>query len=496
MNQHQSLSPLQGQQIAQEQKLMPQQMLSLDILSIPLMDLENRINEELIQNPILEIADGQTDYSNDSADEYEDPANTLPQESSHAGELQDKFEQMQQDDDSATWTEFLQNYADWADIPDLPQNSDSNSINERRDYLFNSVAAEPSLQDMLENQLSLSDISRHSMPVAEEIIGNLNNSGYLAVPLSEIAARHHIPVEEAEKILKQVQQFDPPGIAARTLEECLLLQLERSGRKDPLLTLLIQHYLPQIAKNKLPVLAKELNITFDELNTALQELRKLNPCPAAAFDESQPEYILPEVTVIPDDGEFKIQTNQDACPQLILSQHYLKMLEDPSTGEETKAYIRQKVNYGKMLMHSLNQRSATILRIAELITAKQHDFMLKGPEALQPMTMQELADKMGFHEATISRAVAGKYMQTPVGLFRFKDFFTSGFRSDSGSEVSSQGIKERIRELIDREDAAKPYSDSKLVDLLKQQGLDVARRTVAKYREELGIPSSSLRRVY
>lgn len=488
MEQNQNLSSTQGQQLLQEQKLMPQQMLSLDILSIPLMDLENRLNEEMTMNPVLEIQGELHENMDDlsrNPDNIYDPA--LSDDYSQA-ELQDKFDQVQQDDDSATWTDFIQNYADSTDLPDMPQNSDSRSLNEQRDYLFNSIAAEPSLLDILEDQLNLSDIAPVFFPLAREIIGNLDESGYLAVPLNEIAKRYEVSLHDAENILKQIQQFDPPGIAARTLEECLMLQLIRAGRQNSLLAVLVQNYLPLIAKNKLPFLIKKLNVSQDELNLALEELRKLNPHPANMFKSIHMEYIQPEVFVVPDGDEFKVQTNQNSCPRLMLSQNYLKMLEDPSVGEDTKTYIRQKMTYGKMLIHSLDQRESTILRIAELITAKQYEFMRKGPQALLPMTMQELADKMGFHEATISRAISGKYIQTPVGLFRFKDFFTTGFRSDSGDEVSSQGIKELIRNLIDSENNSKPYSDSKLVDLLKQQGFDVARRTVAKYREELGIP--------
>ena len=235
---------------------------------------------------------------------------------------------------------------------------------------------------------------------------------------------------------------------------------------------------------------------MDELSQAVQELRKLSPHPASAFTPDQPSYVVPEASVVPDGDEFKVIPNQESYPRLLISRRYVQMLDDPNVNDETKSYIRQKLSSGKNLIRSLEQRESTIIRIANLIVSKQYEFMKKGPEALLPMTMQEIADKLGLHETTISRAIANKYLQTPVGLFRFRDFFSSGFRSETGDEVSSTGIKEQIREIVSGENTSSPYSDSKIAELLKQKGFDVARRTIAKYREELGIPSSQLRKVY
>ena len=328
------------------------------------------------------------------------------------------------------------------------------------------------------------------------MIGSLDETGYLKTPAAEIAQSVNCTMDEAEQALALVQSFEPPGIAARDLKECLLLQLKAAGSQNQDLIRLIKNHLDDLAHNRLPLIAKKMNITLDHLNELIEELRLLNPHPGNAVTPSTPLYVVPEVIVEKDGDSFRIVQNDPFSGRLSISDRYMKMLEDPAVSPEDKAYIRSKIADGKLLIHNIDQRKSTIRRIAELIVSTQYDFMKYGAKALKPMTMQQAADKLGLHETTISRAVANKYMQTPVGLFEFKFFFSGGFQSEKGEEVSSHAIKDMIQELVSKEDPAKPLSDSKLSKLLKERGFDVARRTVAKYRDELSIQSSQMRKAY
>jgi len=345
-------------------------------------------------------------------------------------------------------------------------------------------------------QLKHLNLSKEERERAELIIGSVDNTGYLRSILEDLATIAEVDVKEMEKALKLVQSFDPPGIAARDLKECLLLQLKRAGNKDFILERLIEEHLDDIAANKLPLVAKKMNISMEELHSYINKIKRLNPYPGTALAPDNPVYIVPEVKIEKVDGKFVVIPNDESIPKLRVSQFYLKLLENPATSKETKEYIKEKLLKSKSLIKSIVQRQKTIVKIAEVILERQYEFFEKGIEALKPLTMQYVADKLNLHETTISRAIANKYMLTPFGLFEFKFFFSSGFQSDSGEDVSSRSVKEKIKDLIARENPAKPISDSKIAKLLKEQGLSVARRTVAKYREDMGIPSSHLRREF
>lgn len=539
----------QGQTLRQEQILAPQQIQSLEILTLPVMELENRIDQELLSNPVLETGDPLSGSSADSAssspepdsdsapgsadassdfDSAPDSGEAFPGEeldpsrpssfrisaaSGDAGAASDSENgipseipnfDVNRDDFTEGLEKYLENGSgEWSDF--LPGNAfrEENSTadyspesEDRRRHLFDSIVAEKSLQEDLMEQLRLSDVPAELKTPAEEIIGSIDNAGYLKTPLADIAQATSAEMKTVEKALKLVQSFDPPGIGARDLRECLLLQIERRNKAHSHLAELVERHFDLVARNKLPQAAKEMGISMEELNRLMEELHALNPHPASSISAETPVYVVPEVIVEPDGEEFKVSLNSEHIPRLVISPVYMRMLEDPSLPDETKSYLRQKLASGRLLIRALEERGKTILRIAELIVSMQHDFLRKGTAWLKPMTMQYIAERIGLHETTVSRAVANKYMQTPKGLFEFRFFFSGGFRSENGEEISSRGIKEIIRDAVAAEDPAAPLSDSRIMEMLKSRGFEVARRTVAKYREELGIQSSQMRKVF
>ena len=470
----------QQQELKQSLTLAPQQLASLSLLSLPLMDLENRISAELAENPVLELSDEPDEVPPDDLQD----SDVLPEDIPGNGDSV-------LDNNREDYEEHLDRLLEGNE----PGKSSEDAEN-RRQFMFDSIVAETSLQESLMEQLRFAEVPSSIRNCAEYVIGSLDEKGYFRGTLPDAAQSASASMEEAETALKLVQSFDPPGIAARDLKECLLLQAARSPNCSDGLETLIRDHLDELAHNKLPQIASRMGITIGELNLLIAELRKFDPHPGISLDQRNEPYILPEITVVPDGKEFKLVENEPPFGRLSISKSYQKMLENPALAAEDRAYLKSKIDSGKNLIHGLEQRKSTIRRIAELIVNAQYDFMKYGTPALKPMTMRQAADKLGLHETTVSRAVSGKYIQTPVGLFEFRFFFSGGFQSGEGEEVSTHTIKNIIRDLIEAEDASKPLSDSKLSQLLGQKGFDVARRTVAKYREELGIPSSPLRKAY
>ena len=473
----------QTESMRQEQTLTPQQLQSLEVLAAPVLELREKIDRELVRNPILEA---------DSPDfELPPPSEKTSDREEPGNERDDMEEQL---------ARIVDRTAGEGESPEdiaLPESSDFSEEEERRKFLMDSIESETSMQEQLLEQLRYAESDPETLRVAEAVIGGIDESGYLKTHPADIATGTECSLEQAEKAIRLVQTFDPPGIGARTLEECLLLQLERGDNDTAELVELVSHHLEDIAKNRLPELARSMNLSPEQLEEDIKFIKSLNPYPGHAISNSKPVYIVPEVSVERNDDEFKVIPNDsNYLPRLRISKTYLKMLEDPNLDSETRTYIRTKLANGEQFIKSLEQRGSTIVRIAESIVSEQYDFFMKGIEYLKPMTMKQVARKLGIHETTVSRAAANKYMRTPFGLFEFKYFFTTGFQSESGEEISSRGVKEIIRELVDNENSASPLSDSKLEKLLAERGLNVARRTIAKYREEMGIQPSHLRRTF
>ena len=476
----------QTQTLRQEQILAPQQIQSLEILLAPLLELQTKISQELESNPTLEQeSPGNEDLAGDVLTEIDSA-----QKESTGEEIKER------DDDGLM--ELMQLADSWHDF--LPAgnsvNFNSTEDEEKRKHFFDSLTLEQSLQDQLMEQLRLASTNKKTEELAELIIGSIDDTGYLRSILADLATVGEVDLKEMKKALSLVQSFEPPGIGAENLKESLLIQLKRQDNKNPLLTKLVRNHIDDIAANKLPIITKKLGISMDQLHDLLDKVRTLNPYPGSIIAPNKPVFILPEVTIEEKDGKFSILSNEEHLPKLRISQLYLKLLEDPKTTQETKDYIREKLIKSKALMKSITQRQSTITQIAEVILDTQYEFFTNGVEHLRPLTMQQVADKLDIHETTVSRAIANKYIKTPFGLFEFRFFFSTGYHSNNGEDISSKSVMEKIRDLIAREDTEKPLSDLKLTNLLKEQGLSVARRTVAKYREEMGIPSSHLRKEY
>ncbi len=466
----------------QEQILARHQIQSLEVLLTPLLELQEKIDQELNSNPVIE-------QEKSSIEEL--AGDPLHSESTNS-DNSDKS-----NDEENDFAEMIKMAESWYDRGTYSSSNSSPADEQgKRDFMFNSLVEQPSLQQQLLEQLNLTECSQEIENIAEFVIGSIDEAGYLTTHPADIAMAAKCDMKKVKKAIKLVQSFDPPGIGATDLRECLLLQFERRQCKDPQLHELISKYLEEIGKNHLPQVAKAMRISIPELNTLIAKLKEFSPLPGSSLSPSSELYVLPELTVEKKDGEYVISSNDSYLPSLKISQTYLDLLENPDTNAETRNYIKEKLMAARMLIKSLSQRQSTIRRIAQVILDTQYDFLEKGVEHLKPLTMQQVADKLGLHETTISRAIANKYLQTPKGMYEFKFFFTGGYQNNDGEEISSRGIKEKIKDLIAAENKAKPLSDNKISELLKKDGLNVARRTVAKYREQLGIQATNLRREF
>jgi RNA polymerase sigma-54 factor len=489
-----------SQKMALSQVLAPQLQQSLALLQAPTLELKALIEQELTQNPVLEenlAGEGEQEAKNqeastpDMADPAEPPADVTfdPATDKNNGPVDDfqaEFERLAQLD---------QEWRDHFAQTNVPQRH-SQEEEERRQFMFDSLVADTSLQEVLLEQVRLSDLTEEQRPIAEMIIGNIDDYGRLQASIDELAFATNIPAEKIGDVLKVIQSFHPPGVGARDLRECLMLQLERAERKDTLEYRIVDEYFEALGKRRLPEIARGLGINVDEVQDAVENIGHLEPRPGRAFLPDNDQYILPEVFVQKVGEEWVVTTNNEHLPHLRISNTYKDLMSQADSSAEVREYIREKIRAGKFLIKSLHQRQQTILNIAKEIVNRQREFLEKGVAYLKPLTMLQIAEVVGVHETTVSRAVSGKYMQTPRGIFEMKYFFTSGIKTASGVGMSNTSVKDIISDTIKAEDPGKPLSDEEIVNLLAQKGIVIARRTVAKYRSELNILPSHLRKVY
>jgi RNA polymerase sigma-54 factor len=367
---------------------------------------------------------------------------------------------------------------------------------EKRQFFIDSLTAPPSLHAHLEEQLNESGLDEAQKKAGEYIIGNVDENGWLAVDLSEVARESGVPEKAVAEALEVVQEFDPPGVAARNLKECLLIQLRRAGHgEDSPAVKLARDHLEVLGDRLAPELAKASGLTEDAAAEAVKLIAALDPKPGLKFSAPPAVYVTPEVEIRQTtEGEYVVEMMRDALPRLRISAEYESMLEDPETAAEAKKYLAEKIRSGKFIMDSLHQRRETIRRLAEEIAVAQKEFFEHGISRLKPLTMGAVADKLGVHETTVGRAVSGKYVRTPQGVFELKFFFTGGLRTADGGTISTEAVKEAVAKVMAHEDVRKPLSDQAIAEKLKAQGFQVARRTVAKYREQLGVPPAHKRK--
>ncbi|NOU57242.1 RNA polymerase factor sigma-54 [Brevibacillus borstelensis] len=351
------------------------------------------------------------------------------------------------------------------------------------------------LYEHLERQLGyFKSFTQPQRRIALFLIGNLDEKGYLEITLEEASQRLGADLEELEDVLTVLQHFDPAGVAARSLEECLLLQLRHMGKDDDHVVEIVTAHLQDLADCRYQRIADKVGCTVQEVQAIADLLRTLNPRPGAAFSQVETRYVIPDVAVEKVGDEYIVLVNDVATPRLKINSFYEKMLSQQKSQEEAKQFIHEKLNAAMWLAKSLEQRRLTLMRVTQAIVDMQRDFFDRGIHYLKPMTQKEIAERVGLHESTISRATSNKYVQTPRGIFELKYFFTSALSTANGEATSSESVKRRIKALIEQEDRKQPLSDQKLAEMLLQEGIEISRRTVAKYREEMLIPSSAKRK--
>jgi RNA polymerase sigma-54 factor len=491
-----------SQRLTQSLVLAPQLQQSLALLQAPTLELKALVEQELQQNPVLEeIASADTELTEkperesddtaESADPAEPPADlsfdpATDKSTAPADDFQAEFERLVQLD---------QEWRDHFAQTNLPVRASAEE-EEKRQFMFDSLVAGTSLSEMLLDQVRESELPDKRRPVAELLIGNIDDYGYLKASVEEIAASTGIPVETILEVLKVIQTFDPPGVGARDLRECLMLQLEREGREDSLEYQIVRDHMEALGKRRIPEISRGTGRSVDEVQDALARIARLEPRPGRAFLPDNDQYVLPEVFVHRSGDDFVVTTNNEHIPHLRISNVYKDLMSQGQNTAEVKNYIREKIRAGKFLIKSLHQRQTTIANIAREIVKRQREFMEKGVAHLKPLTMVQVAEVVGVHETTVSRAVSGKYMETPQGVFEMKYFFTAGLQTASGDGVSNTSVKDMIADIFKAENASKPLSDQEVVKMLKEKGIVIARRTVAKYRTELNILPSNLRKVY
>jgi RNA polymerase sigma-54 factor len=453
-----------------QQTLSPQMQQSLQVLQAPVLELRNLVEQELQVNPVLEEEPPEREQETDASDEWDDELREISR-------LDDE------------WRDYMSQSGAYE--------GRSSEAQERREFLFSSLHTPKSLQQHLVDQLTLSDLSEEDREVASAIVGNLNEAGLLDVTIPELAGMTNVWPEQVEKVLREVQSLDPVGVAARDLRECLLIQLERMGKRESLEARIVNGHLDELLKRRFPEIGRRLGVSVQDVQAAADFISTLEPRPARQFSSTIEQVIQPDVVVESDgEGGFLVALNNEHIPMLRISNYYKDLLSEPASRGQVRDYIREKIKGGRFFIKCIQQRQQTILNIAREIIRRQEDFLREGPSGLKPMTMNQVAQAVGVHETTVSRATHGKYMLTPQGIFEMKYFFTPGYQTDTGSDISNESVRRAIVEVVEKEDKRRPLSDQAILEILKERGIPIARRTVAKYREQLDILPSHLRKTF
>jgi RNA polymerase sigma-54 factor len=470
----------QTQSLALQQVLSPQLQQSLLILQTPLLELRNLVQQEMETNPVLEELP--EEVRTDERGEAEPSADD---------NFDNEFQKLASLDEE--WRDYMAQSASYSS----DGSRSSREAQEKRQFLFDSIPVQDTLQQNLIGQLNQSVLSGSDRKAAELVIGNIDDNGFLQSTPEEMALNSGIPREDFEKMLALIQSFYPAGVGARDLRECLLIQLQRQEKENTLEYKIVSEHMEDLGRRRFPEIARRMGVSVEDVQKAAGNIARLNPRPGQVFAAAPQNYVLPDVIVEKVDGEFQITLNNEQIPHLRISNLYKDIIASGNTqSSEVKDYIRDKIRGGKFLIRSIHQRQQTIFNIAQQIVSRQGDFLEHGPSHLKPMIMREVADAVGVHETTVSRAVSGKYMATPQGVFEMKYFFTSGYQTATGESLSNICVKEAILHLVKHENGSAPLSDHEMVEILGERGIPIARRTVAKYRDELNILPSHMRRKY
>ena len=450
MNMNFDLSLQQTQKLVMTQQLQ----MAIKILQLPSTELNEYIENELVDNPVLEANAPQSNIEEPKID----------------------------------WTEVAKNY-DSDDYEGRYQDDEENVSP------LNFIASISTLRDYLLFQLHFAVNDKEDNAIGEYMIDNIDSAGYLRISAFDAAKHFNTDEKKVESIIKIIQTFEPSGVGARSIEECLLIQLSEQGILNTLLETVIKKYLNEIGENKYNIIAKELCITTQEAQAIGDIIKGLEPKPGRGFADSDDiKYITPDVAVEKVSEHYVVLVNERTTPRLSISTYYRSILKNGGKDEATQEYIKRKLDSAIWLIKSIEQRRATIFNVVTSIVRNQQDFLDKGLGFLKPLTLKDIAEAIGVHESTVSRAINGKYVQTPRGLFQLKFFFTRGLDAAFGDNKSTESIKKIIKEIINNEDEKKPLSDQKITDILNKDGLNISRRTVAKYREDMDIPPTNKRK--
>jgi RNA polymerase sigma-54 factor len=452
---------------------------ALKLLQVPTLELQQILKQEIMQNPLLEEVDELTENEDIAKeDSPEEAANEEPEEPA--------------EEDPIDWSEYLQDGA--FDRAYIPQSETS------AEFLEKVPVTRTTLAESLLEQLHFVELPKQYMALAEFIVGSLDDRGWLATSLADIATATGRPIEECEKVLRVVQALEPVGVGARDLRECLLIQLEARGEKDTLQWRLIHDQFDHLVNRRFPEISRQLKCTVEEVQAAADVVATLNPKPGLEVSSEDPRYVVPDLIVERVDDEYVVLLNDRNVPRLRISSAYESVLREKrnsdknSTSSKTREYIQGKLNSARWLIQTIEQRRRTMIKVMNCIIREQREFFDKGIAFLRPLTLQQVARQIDMHESTVSRVCSGKYVQTPRGVFELKFFFSSGLETEDGEDVSARTAKDIIKTLIEEEDKREPLSDQRIAELLHEKGLRIARRTVAKYREQLSILPARFRR--
>jgi RNA polymerase sigma-54 factor len=472
----------QGLRLSQQLRMTPQLQQAIKLLQLSRLELETTITKEMEENPVLEEA---VDTADDDAAAKEteqldmaEPEAPLPQADDNKKE---EFE----------WENYVEdNYRQTASQAGMRNTEEVNNYE-------NLITRHETLQEYLLWQLSLSGFNDFEQRIATKIIGNIDDDGYIKTAIADICPEENLGIEEVEGILELVQEFDPPGVGSRNLQECLLVQAKVLGEDTNDLVHIIKTHMKDLEKKNFDGIAKAIGKPLAEVQEICKLIFDMEPKPGRSFASSDTQYVTPDVYVYKVGDEYVVSLNEDGLPRLKISNFYKNVLSGKESSHVTKEYIQEKLRSAVWLIKSIHQRQRTIYKVTESIVRYQRDFLDKGLEFLRPMILRDIANDIGMHESTVSRVTTSKYVHTPRGIFELKYFFNSGINKTDGEALASESVKEKIKELVSQEDTKNPYSDQKIVELLRQKaGLDIARRTVAKYRDILGILPSSKRKKY
>jgi len=469
------------QKLSQSLLMTPQLQQAIKLLQLGRLEYIEAVQQELMENPILEelrVDEGEREAA-EREQPRKEPENKTPD-----------LEGAKGDNSPVDWEQYLESLSDYRGASTPKNFVDS----EERPSLEATLTKETTLREHLFDQIRMSDLSEQERLIAVEVVGNLDKNGYLCCSYQEIAETLACTTEDVEKLIEFFKDLDPIGVAARDLRECLLFQLESAGLADSLPFRIVRDHLSLVEKRKFQQIAKEENCPLDKVADAMKTIQSLEPHPARQFPDEATRYVVPDIYVVKVGEEWVISLNEDGLPRLRVSPYYLELLK--KTGEESEPsrnYLHEKLKSASWFIKSIHQRQQTIFKVTESIVKHQGEFLEQGISRLKPLVLKEVADDIGMHESTVSRVTTNKYVHTPQGVYELKFFFSTGIKT-AGGDLSSSAIKERIRQIISEEDPKSPISDQQIVELLNSEQTKIARRTVAKYRENLGIPSSSKRK--